>query len=66
MGAHDFKLSKVTLFSRKSVNFNVWLSAASKLVLVPASRYNCYVNKSYLNGCPKFFVRIEKGLVGGP
>ena len=33
MGAHDFKLIKVPLFSQKSVNINVSLSAAS--------RYNC-------------------------
>ena len=39
MGAHDFKLIKVPPFSRKSVNINVSLSAASKLALVPASRY---------------------------
>ena len=39
MGAHDFKLNKVPLFSRKSVNINVSLSAAPKLALVPASRY---------------------------
>ena len=36
MGAHDFKLNKVPLFSRKSVNINVSLSAAPKLALVPA------------------------------
>ena len=28
MGAHDFKLIKVPLFSQKSVNINVYLSAA--------------------------------------
>ena len=44
MGAHDFKLIKVPLFSRKSVNVNVSLSAALKLAFVPASRYNCDVN----------------------
>ena len=44
MGAHDFKLIKVPLFSRKSVNINVSLSAVPKLALVPASRYYCDVN----------------------
>ena len=39
MGAHDFKLINVPLFSQKSVNINVSLSAAPKLALVPASRY---------------------------
>ena len=50
MGAHDFKLIKVPLFSRKSMNVNVSLSTAPKLGLVPASRYDCDVN----NVCAKF------------
>ena len=54
MGAHDFKLIKVPLFSRKFVNFNVSLAAAAKLALVPASRYYCDVNWSYHNVCAKF------------
>ena len=54
MGAHDFKLIKVPLFSRKSVNINVSLSAAAKIALVPASRYYCDVNWSYYNVCAKF------------
>ena len=41
-------------FARKSVNTNVSLSAAPKLALVPASRYYCDVNWSYLNVCAKF------------
>ena len=49
MGAHDFKLNKVPLFALKSVNINVSLSAAPKLALVPASRYDCNVNWSYHN-----------------
>ena len=53
MSAHDFKLNKVPLFSRKSVNINVSLSAAPKLVLEPASRYYCDVNWSYHNVCAK-------------
>ena len=51
MGAHDFKLIKVPLFS---VNINVSLSAAPKLALVPASRYYCDVNWSNHNVCAKF------------
>ena len=54
MGAHDFKLNKVLLFSRKTVNINVSLSVAPKLALVPASRYYCDVNWSYHNVCTKF------------
>ena len=54
MGAHDFKLIKVPLFSQKSVNINVSLSAAPKLALVPASRYYCDVNWSNHNVCAKF------------
>ena len=53
MGAHDFKLNTVPLFALKSVNINVSLSAAPKLALVPASRYNCNVNWSYHNVCVK-------------
>ena len=54
MGAHDFKLNKVRLFSLKSVTINVSLSAAPKLALVPASRCYCNVNWSYHNVCAKF------------
>ena len=54
MGAHDFKLIMVLLFSRKSVNINVSLSAAAKLALVQASRYYFDVNWSYHNVCAKF------------
>ena len=54
IGAHDFKLNKVTLFSRKSMNINVSLSATAKLALVPASRYYCHVNQTYHNVCAKF------------
>ena len=44
MAAHDFKLNKVPLFARKSVNTNISLSDAQKLALVPASRYDCDIN----------------------
>ena len=54
MAAHDFKLNKVPLFARKSVNTNISLSAAQKLALVLASRYYCDVNLSYLNVCATF------------
>ena len=54
MVAHDFKLNKVTLFSRKTVTVNVSLFVAPKLALVPASRYYCDVNWSYHNVCTKF------------
>ena len=54
MGAHDFKLIKVPLFSRKSVNIKVSLSAAPKLALVPASRYFCDANWSNQNVCAMF------------
>ena len=54
MGAYYFKLIKVPLFSQKSLNINVSLSAAPKLVLVPASRYYCVVNWSNHNVCAKF------------
>ena len=39
MGAYEFKLNKVPLFSQKSVNINVSRPAAPKLALVLASRY---------------------------
>ena len=55
MGAHDFKLIKVPLFSRKSMNNNVSLSAAPKLAIVPASRYYYNVKWSYHNVCAKFY-----------
>ena len=54
MGTHDFKLNKVPLFIRKPVNINVSMSAAPKLALVPASRYNFDVNWSNINACAKF------------
>ena len=54
MGAHDIKLIKGPLFSQKSVNINVSLSAAPKLALMPASRYYCDVNWPYHNVCAKF------------
>ena len=54
MGAHGFKLIKVPLFARKSVNINVSLSAAPKLALVSASRYYWDVNWSNHNVFAKF------------
>ena len=40
MGAHDFKLNKVSFSALKSVNINVSRSATPKVALVPASRYS--------------------------
>ena len=54
MGAQDFKLNKVPLFGRKSVNINVSRSAAPKLAILSVSRYYCDVNKSNINVCAKF------------
>ena len=54
MGPHDFKYNKVSLFGRKAGNINISMSAASKLALVPASRYYCDVTLSYHNVCVKF------------
>ena len=54
MEAHDFQLNKVPFSALKSANINVSRSAAPKLALVPASRYNCDVNWSYHNVCAKF------------
>ena len=54
MEVHDFKLNKVPFPSLKSVNINVSRSAAPKLALVPASRYNCDVKDLNLNGCATF------------
>ena len=54
MGAYDFENNKVPLFVRKTGKINTLMSAAPKLAVVPASRYNCNVNWSYLNVCAKF------------
>ena len=54
MGTHDFKYNKVPIFSRKTGNINTSMFAASKLALVPASRYYCDVKQSYHNACAKF------------
>ena len=54
MGAYDFEYNKVPLFGRKTGKINTSMSAALKLALVPASRYNCDVNCSYHNVYAKF------------
>ena len=54
MGAHYFENNKVPLFGPKSGKINNSMSAAPKLALVPASRYNCDVNWSYHNVCAMF------------
>ena len=43
MGAHDFKLKKAHSFAERPVNINVLRSAAPKLALAPASRYDCHI-----------------------
>ena len=53
-GAHDFENNKVPLYGRKTGKINTSMSAAPKLALVPASRYNCDVNWSNNNVCDKF------------
>ena len=53
-GTHDFKYFNVLLFAQKPGNINTSMSAAPKLALVPASRYNCNVTLSYHNACAKF------------
>ena len=55
LGVNDFKLNNVPFPSLKSVNINVSRSAAPKLALVPASRYNSDVKDSNLNVCAKFY-----------
>ena len=54
MGTHGFKYNKLPLFARKPGNINTSMSAAPKLALVPASRYDCDVTWSYHNVCAKF------------
>ena len=54
LGANDFENNKMPLFARKTGNINTSMSAAPELALVPASRYNCYVNWSYHNVFAKF------------
>ena len=55
MGAHDFKLNKVPFSALKLVNINVSRSsAAPKLALAQASRFNNDVTESNLNVCAKF------------
>ena len=54
MGALVLKLNKGLLFAGKPVNNKVSRSAALKLALVLASRYNCYVEYPYFNVCAKF------------
>ena len=54
MGDYDFENSKVPLFGRITGKINITMSAAPKLALVPAGRYNCDVNWAYHNVCAKF------------
>ena len=61
MGAHDFKLNKVPLFSLKSVNINVSRSAAPKLALVPANRYDCDICSRHILMSVPSLNRFERG-----
>ena len=49
MGVPDFKISKVPLFGRKTMNINTSMFAAPKLALATASGCYCNVNLSILN-----------------
>ena len=63
MGANDFKHNKVPLFARKPGYINTSWSAAPKLALVPASRYNCDITGHTTMYVPSF-IRIERGSDG--
>ena len=39
MGPHDFKYNMVPVFAKKPGDINISMSAATKLALMPASRY---------------------------
>ena len=54
MGTPDSKYNYMPLFGKKTGNINTSMSAATKLALVPASRYYCDVTYSYHNVCAKF------------
>ena len=55
MGTNDFKYNNVPLFARKTGNISTSMFAATKLALVPGSRYNCDATWSYHNACAKFY-----------
>ena len=64
MGALVIKLNKVPLFARKRTNINVSMSAAPKVGLVPAIRYNCFaaivvIRKSLWQG----LLELNQGLL---
>ena len=46
------------------MNINVSRSAAPKLALVPACRYNCDVRWSYVNVCAKFHFGLKEFRMG--
>ena len=62
MGTHVLKLNKGFRFARKQVNINISRSAAPKLGLLPASRYNCdeQYSSHTLTSVPSN-IRIERG-----
>ena len=47
-------ITRCHFFARKTGNINTSMFAASKLALVPASRYYCDVNWSYHNVGAKY------------
>ena len=65
MGAHDFKLNKVSLFAQKSVNINVSLSAAPKKLLCQQAVITAMLTGHTTMPVPSF-IRIERGSDGGP
>ena len=65
MGVYDFKYNKLPLFARKPGNINTSMSAAPKLALVPASRYNA-MKPGHTTMYVPSFIRIERGSDGGP
>ena len=54
MRAHGHKLNQGLLFAKKRTNINVSRSAAPKLALLTANRYNCGVKYIYVNAPAKF------------
>ena len=64
MGSMTLNLTRCLFIARKPFNINVLRSAAPKIALVSASRYNCHIYNYMLMSVPSF-IRIERGLDGG-
>ena len=54
MGSHALKHNKGLIFAQKRAIINVSRSAAPRLALVPASRYNCDLKCSCVFICAQF------------